>query len=301
MLSRLARLSIAGTALAIPGLAAAQQPPAPPPAESNQIIVTGQNERDTRRAINEFVGALTPAPARGQISRFEDRVCPGAVGLSPPLREAVVSRMRQVAQAAEMNVDEPDCYINVLLVVTRDKRAFMNGLRRAHPAYFADRTLSQVRRLLAQPGPTTAWHLAGIPRSARGTEIYIDESLGQWTNRTTEASSRLSAPVRPVFAGAVLVVEAGALDGLTTTQLADYAAMRLFASTDPSRLPQTGAPSILGVIEAPMGTAIPITLTEWDLGFLRGLYTSPRNYYAGATRSMIAETVRETIQNPPSE
>lgn len=301
MLSRLARLSIAGAALTLPGLAAAQQPPAPPPADSNQIIVTGQNERDTRRAIREFVGALTPAPARGQLSRFEDSVCPGAVGLSPALREAVVSRMRRVAEAAAMNVDEPNCHINVLLVVTRDKRAFMHGLRRANPDYFANRTVREVDRLLAQPGPTTAWHLAGIPRTARGTELFIDNNNGQWTNRTTEPVSRITAPVRPVFAGAVLVVEAGALDGLTTTQLADYAAMRLFASTDPSRLPETGAPSILGVIEAPMGTAIPITLTEWDLGFLRGLYTAPRNYYAGATRSMIAETVREQIQSPANE
>ena len=35
--------------------------------------------------------------------------------------------------------------------------------------------------------------------------------------------------------GGLVDLEAGALDGLTTTQLADYAAMRLFASTDPSR------------------------------------------------------------------
>ncbi|MDB5669011.1 MAG: hypothetical protein JWL74_1961 [Alphaproteobacteria bacterium] len=300
MPSRLINFAFAGAALTLPSLAAAHQPPAPAPADPNQVVVTGQNERDTRRAIRDFVGALTPAPARGQLSRFEDAVCPGAVGLSPELRETVVTRMRQVAEAAEMNLDDADCHINVLLVVTRDKRAFMNGLRRAHPAYFADRTLREVERLLAQPGPTTAWHLAGIPRSARGTELASDPSMG-WVNRTMEPASRLTAPVRPVFAGAVLVVEAGALDGLTTTQLADYAAMRLFASTDPSRLPRTGAPSILGIIDAPMGTEIPITLTQWDLGFLRGLYTSPRNHYAGATRTMIAETVREQIADPPSE
>ena len=34
----------------------------------------------------------------------------------------------------------------------------------------------------------------------------------------------------------VVVVQASALDGLTTTQLADYAAMRAFVRTDPAKL-----------------------------------------------------------------
>ena len=74
---------------------------------------------------------------------------------------------------------------------------------------------------------------------------------------------------RPHFIAAVVVVELDALGGLTVTQLADYAAMRAFARTDPRRLKGTGAPTILSAIEAPMNSPVPLTLTEWDLAFLQ--------------------------------
>jgi len=94
---------------------------------------------------------------------------------------------------------------------------------------------------------------------------------------------------------AALVIERRALDGLTTTQLADYAAMRLFARTAPERLAGSTAPTILTIIEAPMGSAVPITLTDWDLAFLRGLYASHNNLYAAEHRSRISRRIANEL------
>lgn len=101
---------------------------------------------------------------------------------------------------------------------------------------------------------------------------------------------------REAFDASALVVETGALTGLTTIQLADYAAMRLFAKLDPQRLNGRVANTILKVLDAPMGSEVPITMTRWDLGFLRGLYASQPNRFAGAQRWEIAERLSEHLQ-----
>lgn len=119
-------------------------------------------------------------------------------------------------------------------------------------------------------------------------------------DRTTRRGSRITAPGRLHFSAAVVVVEADALDGLTTTQLADYAAMRAFAKTDPARLPPSPPPTILTVLDVPMGGAVPITLTEWDLGFLRGLYDSQANLYGAAQRSQIRRKLESSLSEAES-
>ena len=48
---------------------------------------------------------------------------------------------------------------------------------------------------------------------------------------------------------------------------------------------------ILRVLDAPMGTAVPITLTSWDFGFLRGLYDAQANLRSAAQRSAIGDSM----------
>ena len=68
------------------------------------------------------------------------------------------------------------------------------------------------------------------------------------------------------------------------------------ARTDPARLPTTGPATILSVIDAPANAEVPVTLTQWDLGFLRGLYASPANLRAPAQRGAIGDTIARDLQ-----
>ena len=88
----------------------------------------------------------------------------------------------------------------------------------------------------------------------------------------------------------LVVIQLDALRGLTTTQLADYAAMRVFARTQPSRLQRSTAPTILNIIDTPMNAQVPLTLTQWDLGFLR----------AGTQRKDDQNCARTLTQRHPS-
>ncbi|HEX8625585.1 MAG TPA: hypothetical protein VF782_10960 [Allosphingosinicella sp.] len=278
--------------------AAAQEAPRD---ADQEIVVTGEA---LERRIRDFVGALTQAPPRGQLSRFEWEACPIAIGLTGAQKAAVVGRMRQVAEAAKIPLGGTGCRPNVLVAVARDKRAFIEALSRTVPRVFADMSRGERRRILSEPH-ASAWQGQGPPLDADGRTLeqvrLVDPATGAITsdpvymNRTIRPGTRITAPSRVHFSLAVVVVEAGALDGLTTTQLADYAAMRAFAKTDPAKLPPSPPPTILTVLDVPMGGAVPITLTEWDLGFLRGLYESQANLYGAAQRSEIRRKLETSL------
>lgn len=276
---------------------AVQQPPVAQPAQAQSdqtIVITG--ERDGGKTVRDFVRALTPVGSAGQISRFERSVCPVVFGLPQRQAGAVAARMRRVAQGAGILAGGPSCSPNVVVLVTADKKGLLRELLRQQPGYFDDLAPAKIRAILRQPGPAAAWQLQGPPVNSRGVEVQADAASGLPTNRTTDAGSRLTAPARPQFDAAVVVVESSALAGLTVTQLADYAAMRAFSGADPVKLASAGAPTILRVLEAPIGSEVPITMTRWDFGFLRGLYTANRNVHTGAQRSQIAGTIAKDLE-----
>jgi len=296
---RLAFFPFLAAALAAPLAAQSAPPPAGTSSGNEAIVVTG--ERNERQAVSDFVHALTPTLWQGQISRFEHSVCPGVVGLAPAQAAAVEQRMRLVAKAAGVIVDGPKCGANVILIVTSDKTAFMEELRHHHGEYFGDMTRERIHDLEREPGPAAAWQLRGPPINAAGQDLYEDPGTGQYVNRTIEGSSRLTEAVRPQFDAAVVVVERKALPGLTVTQLADYAAIRALTGADPARLGNSDAPTILHVLEVPDGGETPITMTSWDLAFLKGFYDVRRNMHAGAQRSAISDSMVKDLQKPPKD
>jgi hypothetical protein len=285
------RLALAA-ALAFAAPVAAQE--AAPPADA-EIVITGRPVEDQ---IRGFVEAFTRVHGQRQLSRFEWSVCPAALGLSPAAAKAVVTRIRRVAKEAEVPLGKPDCTANVLLMVTKDKKALLDVIQRKYPQFLGEMPNSEVRRLARAPGPAAAWRVEGPPLDVDGVEIPQEGGAGGGVrvNRTVRNPSRITPAARPHLIGAVVIVEKAALDGLTTIQLADYAAMRAFAPTDPAKLPPSSPPTILTALEAPMGTPVPLTMTKWDLAFLKGLYGSPAGLYAGAQRSAIRKEMLGELQ-----
>lgn len=285
---RLARAICACTALLLALPAHGQEAP---PEPEGEIVVTG---RPLEEQIDDFVGSLTRTRIGDQtIARFEEVICPAVRGLAPSQNAAVTARLRVVAAAAGIRTAPVGCVPNSLLVVTADKEKFIRALATRRPYFFGDLTPLQIRRVARTPGPAAAWQLKGLV-GPDGQPILQDAG-GMYVNRSTSASSRGRPQGRWVYEGSVLVVERGALDGLNAVQLADYAAMRLYARTEPVRVAGK-APTILNILEAPMGTEIPITLTDWDLAFLRGLYASSPDRLANAQRSQIEREIQRDLE-----
>ena len=272
----------------------AQSPPPPaqdPDSSSPEIVVTGT--RDRQEQVQDFVSALTPA-SEGSIPRFIDAVCPVTTGLPPAQNAVVVERLRVVAAGAGIRVAPAGCAPNLFVMVTPKKRPFIELLAKRRPESFGTMSPHEVRTLAQSPGPAAAWQLEG---SVDSSGIPVSGLL----NRTTEAAGRLTIMGGRGFDGAGLVVEIGALAGLTPIQLADYAAMRLLVKLDPARLPARSPSSILTILTTPRATPTPATLTKWDLGLLRGLYASAINLPASSQRSQIAKRVGEELASGEDE
>ena len=170
------------------------------------------------------------------------------------------------------------CRPNVLVLVTPDKPQFIEQLARRFPTYLGELSRREIARL--GPKPRTD-RLVAPERDGRLGRPGNQPGLGQRSHvRTSRAGSRLTEQAHSEFIGSALVVEARALEGLTTTELADYAAMRTFSGADPARLTDPGLSTILTLLDTPMGSEAPVTLTSWDLAFLQLLIASSADTYA---------------------
>jgi hypothetical protein len=274
------------------GAGAAQD--VPPGNEQAPIVVQGRRDRDAE--IRELVESLPPASADGHISRFEHSACPAVIGLSPAQKLAMVSRMRAVGTAAGVPMGSSRCRANVVIIVTSDKRELIELLRRRFSFYLGDLSSPQIAALERSPEPAVWWPLNGLV-DADGREV--GSQLGSVpVVRTTRPASRITDEAHEEFVGSVLVVEARAVLNLTPVQLADYAAMRTFSGADPARLPDRNLSTILTVLDAPVGSEVPITLTHWDLAFLRSLYASDANDHAFEQRGEIRRGMDRRLDRP---
>jgi hypothetical protein len=285
-------LSIALAAVAIPAAASAQAGPSVDP--DDDIVVRGTREQE--KQAERFVGALTDAPIGGQITQFANPVCPSVRGLGPERDGAIVGRLRQVAAASGMRVAPPQCVPNVVVVVVPDRRAFVTTLRKTHPIMFTEIPRWQVTRMIKAPGPTMAWQVVGmvgldgmpLSRGDPPSEIPTVSSNGM--------QSRLHSPARPHFVASFLVVDLAAVAGLSTRQLADYAAMRTFIGADPARAARPGASTILTLLDdAAADRPLPQSLTQWDFSFLKSLYSTSNEAYANLQRSEIAGRFKKDV------
>jgi hypothetical protein len=304
------------TALAIPTTAAAAPPPpvpapspmevqataspqvaASPPANSEEIVVQGM--RVNKEKVREFIRAVTEAPYEGQLGRFHSPACPVAMGLTDQQNANVAARMRAVAAAASIRVATEPCTPNIFVIVAADKRAALDELDHRFPMYFNGMTSKQVEALKASPAPAVAWQVSSR-LSADGLPLEKPMGADFYRVSGTFNPSRTHASTEPTFLVSVVVIDLKSAGGLTTTELADYAAMRTLAATDPERIVRTGAPTILGVLGQPDDKALPLTLTYWDLAFLKSLYATDNAYYARYQRSDMEGVIEEELERSRS-
>lgn len=275
-------------------LAAAPDAAAPPPPQpADDIVVEGV--RQQRERVHQFVKALDDVANLGQIGKFHSPVCPAVMGLPAEQNRRIAERMKQVAAAAGIRTGEAGCAPNVFLIATVGKKDTIEALYEGFPTYFRDLSSKEVRKLAMARTPSVAWQIKNL-LSADGTILKKTPLNGFTINEGMSSGSRVRAGTMPQFVASMVVVERSALTGLTITQVADFAAMRAFADTDPERAAGSGAPTILTILDKGDDEPLPVTLTHWDFGYLKSLYATSNDYYASYQRGEMEQVVRKELE-----
>lgn len=262
------------------------------PQSSGEIVVEGVREQ--RERVRQFIRSLDDVRTFGQIGKFHAPVCPVAMGFPEAQNRMIAERMKRVARAAGIQTAEAKCAPNVFLIASVDKGSTIKTLAKRFPAYFRDMRDREVRKLAASSQPSVAWQVKGL-LSADGTMLKKAPMDGPYINESTNSGSRVRAGTMPQFVASMVVVERGALTGLSVTQVADFAAMRAYADTDPRRAAGSGAPTILTILDKGEDEMVPVTLTQWDFGYLKSLYSTSNAYYASYQRGDMAHELEKEL------
>ena len=212
--------------------------PASAQSAPNDDAIVIEKTVNSQRQVDAFVKELTPARIGTQLGRFLQPVCPKVAGLPKGQNELVEARMRKVAAAIGAPVAPEKCVVDLYVLVGGDKRETIENIRNQFPMLVAGVPGSVLKRLETAEGPVAAWQIVGqvgtdgmpltsMRTSAGGDPVLIANTVG-WASRIVHIT-------RPQFLGSILVVEAKALNGVDTRQLADYAVMRTLAPTDTTR------------------------------------------------------------------
>ncbi|WP_425229700.1 hypothetical protein [Sphingomonas sp.] len=261
-------------------------------AAAHDVTVTARRP-DHDRAVQHMTATIAPLGDASQpLPRFAAPICPEAAGLPPAIAVRFAGRMRQGARAAGLRVDEVGCAPNITVVFVPNGQSVVRALKRSNPAMFGGLEPYQVRRLAADSGPVHAWSFTEV-MSRDDDRPRVGTSTGlQAPELQVRSASILSSPIRIVVDGAVLLIDQGAAEGKTITQLADYATMRLLASARPVG-DAASEPTILRLFDR-AGTPA-AGLTPFDTTYLRALYRGEPTDFATTRISTMARQINRDL------
>jgi len=293
-----ARLCAALLALACGGqLAAQSEPLAEPPAE-RQIVVTGEREPATEREVTDQARniSIIGSPLDNPLPRFEDRVCPGVLGLEGDGAASIIDRIRENAERFDIKLHKDDgkCQPNFIVAFVEDAQGQMAQLARNQGYMLAGLSVSVRGELIDSPGAARVWTNTvlrtntGAPAPQRSSTSTAPERVLSFNPETGEAArlglppeatgsashSRIYFPLREDIYSVLILFDRDQVRGKSLLQLADYATMRGLAFTrETSGEPE--APTILSLFDG--DGPKPDQLTAFDLGYLGSLYAGIPN------------------------
>lgn len=204
------------------------------------------------------------------LPRFEDRVCPGILGLEREYAELVVTRLRTNAESFGLRLASHDsCEPNLVVAIVEDSRTYLADLMERRAYLFVDMEPAERQDMLAQANASGVWHQIA-PRTRDGIRVGRSDNLvqppraGMW-----QAHSRIYRPVRHDITYALVLLNKDAVSGLTLRQIADFATLRALATEYPE-VAQESADTMLRLFDE--GASRPQELTAVDRAWLTRLY-----------------------------
>jgi hypothetical protein len=271
--------------------------------------------------VEAFVESFaTPTRMAGKIARWEDGVCPRAVGQRPAIANIVTQRVKDLAAFAGAPVnDSPTCTPNIEIIFTAAPQALLDNVR-AHDADFLGFAESsrERERLATVTRPLQAWYttqtrdqrgmnkIDNARRSGEGVPLPCFTCGARTADRTeylsgaTYASvtgNRVADGVRSAFYHVLIVADPGKLQDHGIGPLADYIAMLALTQVNAPDSCRP-LPSIVNMLAKDCAAKTDM-LTRNDAGYLRGLYRMSADRKLLATqKSEIADQMNAVLMGP---
>lgn len=251
---------------------------APPDSDLGQAIeidaITVEGRR-TRDAAQAFVRSVAATPAGARLARWKAPVCISVANMRAPYGQMMIDRVAGVATELGLEVGEPGCSANVLILATEDgpstAKALVEGWRRRFrpPVDNSNMGLAALERFRTSQAPVRWWHIS-MPFSVDSNEIAARVAGSEAPILSVRNLSRMRSGVRHDLTSVTVIVDLSKTDGVALPALIDYTAMVVLAQVDP-RADYSGQPTVLNLFsdrEAVDG------LTDWDRDYLDALYTA---------------------------
>lgn len=276
------------------GSAVAQTAPTPPdespqqPTTVEDVVVVGGA---LDKMVEEFVASLAAPARRRGLARWDGEVCLGVVNLRTPVAHLIIDRISGVARELEIELGEPGCDPNIVIAGTSDGAGLardMVGRYRSNFFRYGYTTSNRGSAALAvfqeSEAPIRWWHVslpivvdtgAAAIRLPGGGAVAnpCRARSGSWVANCDEVTDRITRMVT--------IVDVDALEGVNLAQLADYLALISLAQIEPDA-DYSEFNTVLNLFHPTIAVS---GLTDWDMVYLRALYSGKAEHLTAAEQA----------------
>ena len=211
-----------------------------------------------------------------------ERLCLMVAADTDSFAVEIANRVLDNARDVGIRIAPGKCRTNALIVFADDAQGQLRALQEKRGRVYGSLYPVQLDRMLAAERNGFAFQLANAG-SIETTTLPLP-----------------TANARSAMAGALVVIDKAAAEGLSAVQLADYATLRLLAPTSDLRAlsaqPAAGQPATILTLFRDREAA-PAAMTRFDRAYLESLYTLPRGTFA---RSIMARASRVALADTGS-
>ena len=272
--------SLAALTAALAFTLASQDPTAQPPQDSEvgteiaPIVVEGRVEE----RVNAFIDEVAAAPPGRRLARWDRSICVGAANMRASFAQALIDHVSRVALETGLDIGEPGCSADVLIVASDEASTLAAELIDDNPLGFrpargaTDLGSEALETFQTTDAPVRWWHVS-LPVSVDTGEVAI-RLAGEPDTPTLRVrdASRLRSNIREDLARVIIILDIPKLQGVSLRALGDYVSMVALAQIDPAG-DVSGYDSVLNLFAG--GTAD--GMTSWDRDYLTSLYAARRD------------------------
>lgn len=276
-----------------------------PRTDEETIVVEGQRTNVTKLVLDTINDAGVEA-----LARFEDRICPGIVGLGGDQATKMVQMIRENVVSLGGKLAEPGCTANATVILVDQPVDFVKKFAKTEPGFFT-MTPREFDQFTARPRAVASWHVTET-RDRDGQELDGSNKLSDRKKKlaNTQAATSVGINARVVRQSAATrlytntredmmfgfaVIDRQKLPGKTLRQLADLATLHLLLDVKQDA-GTSNRGSILSLFEdRPQGAAAPAELSQLDRAMVQGLYRPNENNRTAAQQfTQIATAIRRS-------